>query len=302
MKKIFTILLTLIITIFVCLLCVSFCIKDIVINTISKEIVTKEISSKVIEVTEEVYDDIDYETLEKLETSIGNSEELNLITKKYFDNIVDSIINDADVEVPNTKEDILALINQNEAILKENGIVVTEEQKEKLASKITEGGKIDKVYKNVVTSIRNKISYEEVQVIKAYDRVTKPEFTWTIIAIIIVLTLFIALIKKTYYRWTYDLGIAFVFSGIILSLVAPLMMDIVSIDITEKILGETAEININPLVNLGYGCFSLSALFIIIYIVGNKITRYNERKKIIKKKLNHFIASFILLKTFPNLS
>lgn len=279
MKKIFTILLTLIITIFVCLLCVSFCIKDIVINTISKEIVTKEISSKVIEVTEEVYDDIDYETLEKLETSIGNSEELNLITKKYFDNIVDSIINDADVEVPNTKEDILALINQNEAILKENGIVVTEEQKEKLASKITEGGKIDKVYKNVVTSIRNKISYEEVQVIKAYDRVTKPEFTWTIIAIIIVLTLFIALIKKTYYRWTYDLGIAFVFSGIILSLVAPLMMDIVSIDITEKILGETAEININPLVNLGYGCFSLSALFIIIYIVGNKITRYNERKK-----------------------
>lgn len=278
MKKFITFILMLLITMLICLLCASFCIKDIVINTISKEIVTKEVSSKVIEVTEEVYDDIDYETLEKLETSIGNSEALTKITKKYFDNIVDSVINDTDVEIPNTKEDILSLINENEAILKENGIVVTEEQKEKIAGKITEGGKIDKVYKNVVTSIKSKISYEEVQVIKAYDRVTKPEFTWTIVAIIIVLILLIAIIKKTYYRWTYDLGIAFVFSGIILSLVAPLMMDIVSIDITEKILGKASEININPLVNLGYGCFSLSALFIIIYIVGNKVTRYNERK------------------------
>ena len=47
MKKIFIALLTLIITALICLLSVSFCIKDIIVDTLSKEVVSLEIKEKV---------------------------------------------------------------------------------------------------------------------------------------------------------------------------------------------------------------------------------------------------------------
>jgi len=70
MKKIINFLMTILIFILISLLCISFCAKEIIVNTLSKEIVKKEISSKVASYAKEFYDDIDYDTLEKLETSI----------------------------------------------------------------------------------------------------------------------------------------------------------------------------------------------------------------------------------------
>ena len=58
MKKIFIALLTLIITALICLLSVSFCIKDIIVDTLSKEVVSLEIKEKVTSEIKKEYTDI----------------------------------------------------------------------------------------------------------------------------------------------------------------------------------------------------------------------------------------------------
>ncbi len=279
MKKIFNFLITIFIFILICLLCVSFCTKEIIVNTLSKEVVKKEISSKVTYYVKEFYDDIDYDTLEKLETSIGNNENIDKITEKYFDNITDSIIKDSDIKLPDTNDELLELINQNEYILEENGIEITNEEKKQIIDELTSDGKLDKIYENVVTSIKDDISDEEKDVIMLYNKITSNTFRWIVLSIIILLILLQGVIKKSFYRWTYNLAVSFALSGIVLSLLFPFLMDTISIDLTEKILGKAASINVNSIINAGYICLGLSALLIIIYFVGNKITNYNKIKE-----------------------
>lgn len=278
MKRFLIILFSFLITLLICVLCISLFAKKIVVGTLSKEVVKKEISSNVIEVIKDYYDDVSYDTLEKIETNIGNSEEIDIITEKYFDNVVDTIINEKEVVVPKTKEEIMSIISENEKLLNENGIYISEIEKEKIVDNLTKDGNIDRIYENVVNKVKSNLSNDEIKVIKIYDEVTTSSFRLIIFSAIIILVLFIAILKKSYYRWTYNLAISFFLSGLLLSFIAPLISDKVLVPLCQNLIGQTAEINLNALINFGYLCFCFSALSIIIYIIGNKISGYHDKK------------------------
>lgn len=278
MKRFLIILFSFLISFLICVLCISFFAKKIVISTLSKEVVKKEVSSSVIDTIKDYYDDVSYDTLEKIETRVGNSEEIDIITEKYFDNVVDTIINQKEVVVPRTKEEIMSIISANEKFLNENNIYISEIEKEKIVDSLTEDGKIDRIYENVVNKVKSNLSNDEIKVIKIYDGITTSSFRWIIVGVIIILTLFIAMLKKSYYRWTYNLAISFFLSGILLSFIAPLISEMVLVPLCQNLIGRTAEINLNSLINFGYLCFCFSAVFIAIYIMGNKISGYYEKK------------------------
>ncbi len=279
MKRLLTFILTIIISVLICILCVSFSIKEVVVNTLSKEVVKKEISSYVTNAVKEIDETIDYETLNEIETSIGNSEEIDKITEKYFNNIVDAVINDKEINLPNTKEEIINLINQNESILVKNDIELTNEQKNQIVDLITKDGKIDKIYINISNKIIDNMSDTEIKMVETYNAFISMSFRWIIIGIIILLTVLIALIKKTYYRWTFNLAVAFVIAGALIALLLPFTVETVMLNLTEKFIGSAATINLNKIINLGYICFAVCAVFIASYIVGNKVTNYSERKR-----------------------
>ena len=133
MKKIITIILTLLITFFTCVLCFSFCVKDMIIDTLKKDVVKNEISSVTIDSIENAYGNIDYEVMEKIETNVGNSYEMTIITEKYLDGIVKSIMEDEEIIVPSTTDDIIYLINENESVLAEAGVEITSLDKDKIS-------------------------------------------------------------------------------------------------------------------------------------------------------------------------
>lgn len=277
MKKVINFLITLVIAFLIFILCISFTINDVVINTLSKEVVSSEISDEFVAQIEDEYE-INYEALDEIKENINNSSEINELTEKYFNNIIDSVVNDTEVRMPETKDDILALIDENEYILEENDIELTDKQKDKIANELTEDGKLSKVYQNVTQNIKEKLSKENVNLIKTYDNITKPAFRWIVLVAIVILTLILAVIKNTYYRWTYNLAVSSFISGVLLAFLFPFVLDSVEMDLTTKILGNASTININPIVNAGYICLCVCALFAVVYIVGNKITRYNDRK------------------------
>ncbi len=277
MKKVINFLITLVIAFLIFILCISFTINDVVINTLSKEVVSSEISDEFVAQIEDEYE-INYEALDEIKENINNSSEINELTEKYFNNIIDSVVNDTEVRMPETKDDVLALIDENEYILEENDIELTDKQKDKIANELTEDGKLSKVYQNVTQNIKEKLSKENVNLIKTYDNITKPAFRWIVLVAIVILTLILAVIKNTYYRWTYNLAVSSFISGVLLAFLFPFVLDSVEMDLTTKILGNASTININPIVNAGYICLCVCALFAVVYIVGNKITRYNDRK------------------------
>lgn len=278
MKKIITIILTLLITFFTCVLCFSFCVKDMIIDTLKKDVVKKEIPSIVIDAIEKNHDNINYEVMNEIEANVGNSYEMTIITEKYLDGIVKSIMKDEEIIVPSTMDDIINLINENESVLAKAGVEITSLDKDKISDFLISDGRLDRVYKNVVRQIRNSLSNKEIMFVNVYDKITTNTFRWMVLSIIILIILIIALIKKSYYRWLYDLGVSFVLSGIILALVIPLLSGFISKIISDKIIMASIKINFNPLINTGYLCFVLCALSIVIYLIGNKLTRYTNSK------------------------
>ncbi|MGN1269120.1 MAG: hypothetical protein ACI4U0_06505 [Candidatus Aphodocola sp.] len=278
MKKITTIILTLLITFFTCVLCFSFCVKDMIIDTLAKDVVKKEISSIVIDAIEKNHDNINYEVMNEIETNVGNSYEMTIITEKYLDGIVKSIMEDEEIIVPSTTDDIINLINENESVLAEAGVEITSLDKDKISDFLISDGRLDKVYKNVVRQMKNNLSNKEIMFVNVYDKITTNTFRWMVLSIIILIILIIALIKKSYYRWLYDLGVSFALSGIILALAIPLLSGFISKIISDKIIMASIKINFNPLINAGYLCFVLCALSIVIYLIGNKLTRYTNSK------------------------
>lgn len=278
MRKIIIILLTIIACILIGLLCVSYGIKDAVINTLSTSVVKNEITSQIVSTVREYYPDVDYDTLAKVEQKIGNNEKINALTAKYFDGIINSVLNNTEVELPDTKEELLALINENEAVLKENGIEVSEAQKQKVVNEIVDGGVINKVYEKVTVTVKKNVTQQQKLVVKTYNFIASNTIKVILIISIIVIILLLALLKKSYYRWTLNLAVASVIAGVLIIFLVPQIANFVSDELANEFAGNTVSVNVTKIINAGYLSLITSALSLIIYFIGNKLTRYNESK------------------------
>ena len=278
MKRFLLVLLSFLISVIILALCVSYGIKSVVVNIISDNIIKGEITSNVIEEIKDTYSNVSYDLLEEIEINTKNSDEVNKITQKYLDGILDSLSGKGEIEVPNTKEELLTIIEDNEKILEENGIDFTNEQKDHITSELVESGVIDEVYKKLSNELKDNMSDDEEKLVSTYVFIQSNTFRMICFSSIFILLLIIALLKRSFYRWSVNLGISLVISGLLIILLLPIMVNGLGDIFASKLMGQDLSININNIVNYGYVCVMLSALFIIIYIIGNKVTRYNERK------------------------
>lgn len=269
MKKVINFILTLIITVLICLFFISLNLKKVVINSLSKSYVKSEITNKIInEVKNELNID-NYDYLEKLENNISNSDAVLSVTEKYFDSMIDNIINN-NSDVPSIKKDLNEILKDNKSYLEENGISIQDSDIDKITDKLTENKNIEKAYKIVLKRVKDNMGDKEIALIKMYNSMITSSFRIKLLVIVILLTILIGIIKKSFYKWTYNLGIAFIISGTILAFLSQILLDVFL-----DLLGDyntNLDVNINNIINSGYLCFLLALILIIIYIIGNKIT------------------------------
>ncbi len=105
-----------------------------------------EVTSVIIEEIKDAYSNISYDVLEKIE--------INKIVQKYLDGVFDSLLKKNEIEVPNTKEELLTIIENKEKILGKNGINFTDEQKEHITNKLIESNAIMIFIKYYLVSLR----------------------------------------------------------------------------------------------------------------------------------------------------
>lgn len=277
MKKFICGLITILLVLVICLLAVGLKLKIVCVNTINDSIVKKEISSKALDSISSVLPNIDYDTLQEVELSIQNDESTKRITEKYYDEIINSIVNNTDIDVPDTSDEIKKIIDDNKDVLKKHGVELTDTQEDEIANSLAKNGTINTVYKKVTTNLKNNLTDDQKEAIGMYSTITSKEFRNTLIIISIIFILLIALIKKSIYKWMINLSVALILSGILLSFVLEQVVNNLSSTITNKLFGKATSINVNPITAFGYKYLLIGIIFLLIYIVINILT--NKKRK-----------------------
>ncbi len=109
MKKCIKIILSILLTLSFILITMSLIIENIVVKTFSQEILSKKISGYFLS---EIIDDVDINTLEKIEYNIRNSKYTIKITSKFIQTIIKNVAYNENINFDISKE-IDLLISEN---------------------------------------------------------------------------------------------------------------------------------------------------------------------------------------------
>lgn len=222
LKSILTSFLTLILTLLISVLIVSITFKDLLIEDILYEGFKSTIINKDYKEKNTTLDDIITEdgviTDNDFVNEILESPEIKELVNKYLDKIITTIA-DENVSVDelnefNLNQDMINYIKENKEVLSEKtGIEITDEMIEEASEKIEE---IDtkKIVKQTVENVRNNLSSQEKQLLKAYNFITSSSLKIYLIIGIIITMLLIAIIKKSLYKWIRNLSNAMILAGI----------------------------------------------------------------------------------------
>lgn len=268
MKKLITVLSSIILFFGLIFLVLAFTTKKIIVSTLTDSMVTKEVSNQVTNVIYEYAPDaITDEVLTRIEEEIATNPEVQSIVNKYFDGIVESIVNNTDVEVPDTKEELEKLINDNVDLLNEMNVTLTEEQKNEIVNELEDSKVIETVYKTVSYSVKKGLTEEQKTAIGIYSFITSNTFKYIICGVILALLLVVCLVKKSIYKWMINVSPSLIIIGLGILFVLPMLIDKIGGMLTNKLIGKTADININVLTNWGIAYLVLGVILTVGYII-----------------------------------
>ncbi len=249
-------------------------INEDVLGTYLKD----SISSQLTDNIEEQYPELTGEEYEQLEEKIKNNESLNSFIEKYKDQIMNDMtgedVNPEDVDL---KEDIKQLLLENKEYVEQaTGVEISDEEYEAAIDEAFDREDPNIVYSQIIKDTKQTLSEDDKNIIKGYQFITSNQFIMILSIAAVVVTLLIALLKKPYYKWIVNLGIAGFVSGILIS-----------------IIGVGITLMINMIINTNEITFSISSvpmlitaaimivISIILFILNAVLDNHKEKKNAI---------------------
>lgn len=249
-------------------------INEDVLGTYLKD----SISSQLTDNIEEQYPELTGEEYEQLEEKIKNNESLNSFIEKYKDQIMNDMtgedVNPEDVDL---KEDIKQLLLENKEYVEQaTGVEISDEEYEAAIDDAFDREDPNIVYSQIIKDTKQTLSEDDKNIIKGYQFITSNQFIMILSIAAVVVTLLIALLKKPYYKWIVNLGIAGFVSGILIS-----------------IIGVGITLMINMIINTNEITFSISSvpmlitaaimivISIILFILNAVLDNHKEKKNAI---------------------
>lgn len=249
-------------------------INEDVLGTYLKD----SISSQLTDNIEEQYPKLTGEEYEQLEEKIKNNESLNSFIEKYKDQIMNDMtgedVNPEDVDL---KEDIKQLLLENKEYVEQaTGVEISDEEYEAAIDEAFDREDPNIVYSQIIKDTKQTLSEDDKNLIKGYQYITSNQFIMILSIAAVVVTLLIALLKKPYYKWIVNLGIAGFVSGILIS-----------------IIGVGITLMINMIINTNEITFSISSvpmlitaaimivISIILFILNAVLDNHKEKKNAI---------------------
>ena len=266
MKKFICGLLTVLLIILSSTLIFSFNFKKIVVNTISNGIVKKEIIDSIDEVVSN-FDEVNYDNvINEIKDNIENSEVIDNVTLDIFDEVMGYLNDGDDISIVNIDDEIEKIIDENSDILQEHGIEITEEDKQEIIDSVIIDDFVNDKIEEEIISVKDNMSSEELFVLTIYDVLTSSVLQVGLMVGILLLIFIIGLIKRSFYKWMINVGIALTCVGIVdvifMPFVVNLLLSLSNMDIV---------IDIGGIVTSGYIALGVGIVLIIVYNVIKRI-------------------------------
>ncbi len=254
----------------------SYTINDICINTISSAVVKNEMTSRVIDGIKNNYPDVSNETLEDIETTISNSDEINKITEKYFNNIINYVSNKEELKLPSTDKEIENIINEINNTTDNNKINISDSGKKKIIEYMNNKS-LSKVYEKTAKNLKENLSDDQAEVANFYNFFKSENTKIILVVAIIIDILLMMLILKSFYKWMVLAGSSLLVSGGMLLIVVPLIANKISDVVTNELIGTSSSLNLNSINDFGYIMLLVGFALMVLYFV------INSFKKKVKK-------------------
>ena len=258
------------------LLVLSFSVKGLFSDVIlkSSKIVTKIAENELAENVKTGNEVIDEKIQELLE-----DKEIRLLAEKYIDKTLEGLVSEEALEDVNIEKDIVEFVQAHEDLIEDKlGIEITDEDYEELKEQ-DEYHQLTDEYKKAVNEGRDSMPDEMKTVVSYFNFFLTMKCRLILFAVLIVCTILMALLQKSFYKWIETLAISAISSGVML-LVMSIVLDAIMCYVLKQINGSgsfsTSVLTRNSLVVFVSGLVVM-IVYKIIYKIAKGKKKGNEK-------------------------
>lgn len=234
-----------------------------------KEEMTSQMTTALTEnlegLTEEEYNEI--------KSAIENDEEINAFINKYSNRIIEDLSKE-EIDDINLEEDFRNILLGNKDII-EIAIEeeITDEQLNQIMDEVMVDGNTENAYQQILKEAKKELPRDAQAMVDSYNTITSDQFIIVSVIISIIVTVIIALLKKPYYKWIVNVGIAGIIAALFITLIGESISLIGNI-VIESMKG-TLKISATPMLITSGVMLVISIGLIVI----NSILDKNKEKK-----------------------
>lgn len=247
MKQGKVILFDIIVGIVVCLMCISFSAKDMIVQTVNEGAIGHAVAIRIMDVVDEAFPDTPIDTLVDIQEALGNSEALDTIAGKYIDAMSDAISNNQVPQYPDISNDLVTLANETINTIENHlNIEISESQQQVILSQLLEKSQdIESSIQTYTDSLINTSYLPAVQsmLMKIYQFITSWVFRFILLIVLIMSVYLIVSWKQSLNKIMMHLGIPVFIVGIVVAWIIPSIAQSIGFELTNHFLGRAMYIN-----------------------------------------------------------
>lgn len=255
MKQGKVILFDIIVGVVVCLMCISFSAKDMIVQTVNEGAIGHAVAIRIMDVVDEAFPDTPIDTLVDIQEALGNSEALDTITGKYIDAMSDAISNNQVPQYPDISNDLVTLANETINTIENHlNIEISESQQQVILSQLLEKSQdIESSIQTYTDSLINTSYLPAVQsmLMKIYQFITSWIFRFILLIVLIMSVYLIVSWKQSLNKIMMHLGIPVFIVGIVVAWIIPNIAQSIGFELTNHFLGRTMYINTSMMQIIG---------------------------------------------------
>ena len=278
MKQGKVILFDIIVGVIVCLMCISFSAKDMIVQTVNEGAIGHAVAIRIMDVVDEAFPDTPIDTLVDIQEALGNSKALDTITGKYIDAMSDAISNNRVPQYPDISNDLVTLANETINTIENHlNIEISESQQQVILSQLLEKSQdIESSIQTYTDSLINTSYLPDVQsmLMKMYQFITSWIFRFILLIVLIMSVYLIVFWKQSLNKIMMHLGIPVFIVGIVVAWIIPSIAQSIGFELTNHFLGRAMYINTGMMQIIG---MIVLVIGIALILVSKVVQRHKQR-------------------------
>lgn len=277
MKQGKVILFDIIVGVVVCLMCISFSAKDMIIQTVNEGAIGHAVAIRIMDVVDEDFPDTPIDTLVDIQEALGNSKALDTITGKYIDAMSNAISNNQVPQYPDISNDLVILANETINTIENHlNIEISESQQQVILSQLLEKSQdIESSIQTYTDSLINTSYLPDVQsmLMKIYQFITSWIFRFILLIVLVMSVYLIVSWKQSLNKIMMHLGISVFIVGIAVAWIIPNIAQNIGFELTNHFLGRTMYINTGMMQIIGMIVLVIGSALVLV----SKIIQHQKR-------------------------